>query len=259
MFAAYQVNNFVNSGKVHTTATYGELLTAVKNEGSKYIQPKIGDSINLDSSLKVQVLHVDPNAEENNDASIVLKVTYNNVSFLLTGDVGSQVESVIAAKFNVGSTILKAAHHGSSTSNSLSFLQKVKPQATIISYEKDNSYGHPHDEVVSNLKAVGSKIYSTAQDGTITVTTNGSIFNVDAKEFKVETTTSPEKPAPTPEPEPESKPQPTPTKPVEEVKSYKNCTELRKDYPNGVNSDHPAYAKKHDGDGDGWACEPPRK
>lgn len=66
-------------------------------------------------------------------------------------------------------------------------------------------------------------------------------------------TTKPTPVEPTPQPQPtpvEPKPTPQP-----EVKSYKNCTELRKDYPKGVDSSHPAYDKKHDRDGDGYACE----
>lgn len=246
VFEAYQINNFVNSGKVHNTETYGELLTAAKNEGAKYIQPKTGDTIKLDSSLKVQVLHADPNAEDNNDASIVLKVTYNKISFLLTGDADADIESKISAKYNVASTILKAGHHGSDTSSSINFIKQVKPKATILSYDKDNSYGHPHTIALKNFKTVGTKVYSTAQDGTITVTTNGSTFTINAKEFKGSGSNTQTK---------QQKPTPQPT----QTKSFKNCTELRKVYPDGVDSKHPAYDKKHDGDKDGWACEPPKR
>lgn len=246
VFAAYKVNNFVNSGKVHTSETYKELLESTVNEGSNYIEPATGDFINLDSDTKVQVLHSESDTSDNNDASIVLKITYSQVSFLLTGDADTKIESDLIAKYNVTATILKAGHHGSSTSSSLSFLQKVKPKATILSYGADNSYGHPHDEVINNLKAVGSKMYSTAQDGTIVVTTNGVTYKISAKEF---TSGSTNIPAP--------KPEPVPTTPVKE--SYTNCTELRKVYPNGVNSTHPAYEVKHDGDRDGYACEPPKR
>ena len=183
VFEAYKVNNFVNSGKVHTTDTYEEILTGVSNEAAKKSELTLGQTINLDSLLKVQVLHTDSVAEENNDASIVLKVTYNQVSFLLTGDADVDIESEIASKYDVKSTILKAGHHGSDTSSTLSFLQKVKPAATILSYGEDNSYSHPDEKILGNLKTVGSKVYSTAQDGTVTVTTNGAMYSISAKEF----------------------------------------------------------------------------
>ncbi|HWK22335.1 MAG TPA: S-layer homology domain-containing protein [Ureibacillus sp.] len=256
VFAAYKVKNFINSGKNHTTDTYSQLLSVAVNEGSTYIEPTIGQSINLDSSLKVQVLNVNPNATDSNDASIVIKVTYNQVSFLLTGDANTGIESQMMSQFDVSSTILKAGHHGSNTSSSLSFLQKVKPAATILSYGEGNSYGHPHAVVLNNLKSVGSKVYSTAQDGTITVTTNGQTYNIDAMEFKGgSTSTTPSQPT-----------SPEPSKPTGDVNSgtyvipgaptnFNNCTEMRKYYPNGVKSSHPAYASTHDRDNDGWACE----
>lgn len=90
---------------------------------------------------------------------------------------------------------------------------------------------HPYDEVIANMKAVGSKIYSTAQDGTIVVTTNGSTYSINAP-VKV----------------------PPVSEPVKE--SYKNCTVLRKVYPDGVRVGHTAYDSNHDDDNDGWACEP---
>ncbi|WP_082332597.1 S-layer homology domain-containing protein [Lysinibacillus contaminans] len=166
------VGEFINSGKEHTTETYAQMLQLVLDKNINYTEPTTGDLIDLDKDLKTQVLHVDANTSDNNDASIVLKVTYNKVSFLLTGDADKNIESQIASKYDVSATVLKAGHHGSNTSRSLAFLQKVKPAATILSYGQDNSYGHPHEEVVANLKAVASKMYSTAESGTITVTTN---------------------------------------------------------------------------------------
>lgn len=250
VFASFKVNNFVNSGKNHTTVTYEELLTAANNEGSAYLEPVKGQTFNLDPSLRVEVLYSNPNALDNNDASIVLKLTYNKVSFLLTGDADTEIESQMATQFDLSSTILKAGHHGSNTSSALSFLQEVKPEATILSYGKENSYGHPHATVLNNLRSVGSRVYSTAQDGTITVKTNGETYNVDASEFKGANTSQ----------------TPTPKPPVGDANSgtyiipgaptsFDNCTTLRQFYPSGVKSTHPAYASRHDRDNDGWACE----
>lgn len=234
------IGEFINSGKEHTTATYEQMLRLVLEKNIKYTEPKTGDLITLDKDLKVQVLYADAIASDSNDASIVLKATYNKVSFLLTGDADKEIESEIAGIYDVQATILKAGHHGSNTSSSLAFLQKVKPNATILSYGKENSYGHPHDEVVANLKKVGSKMYSTAQEGTIIVTTNGNTYDISAKEFEEPIT-------PTPEPEPTPNPPP--------VEYFKNCTELKKVYPNGVKRGHPAYQEKMDADKDGHACE----
>lgn len=263
----FAVGEFIDSGKVHTTATYEQLLTAVANKGIKYTEPKPGDLITLDSLLKTQVLHADASASDNNEASIVLKVTYNKVPFLFMGDAGVKLESDIAAKYDVSATILKAGHHGSSTSSSLAFLQKVKPAATILSYGKDNDYGHPHDEVIANLKAVGSKAYSTAEAGMVIVTTDGNQYSISAKEFSLEGA-KPVTPQPKPEPTPAPAPKPTPSENTDvnsgtyvipgAPTTFKNCDAMREYYPSGVSSSHPAYAPARDGDKDGWACEPPK-
>lgn len=114
---------------------------------------------------------------DNNDASIVLKLAYNNISFLLTGDADTGKESEIMSKYNVKSTILKAGHHGSDTSSSEAFLKAVKPEVTILSYGKNNQYGHPHKAVVDRLNLFKSSIYHTLS-GTITVKTNGTSYSV---------------------------------------------------------------------------------
>lgn len=233
VFNAFQVDNFIDSGKVHTTDTYVNVLNAVKKEGSNYRQAKMGEYLSIDSLLNIQVLNVNAYAEDMNDASIVLKVSYNDIDTLLTGDADQQVESQMVQKYNVESEILKAGHHGSNTSSSLSFLRAVKPETVILSYGKDNSYGHPHSEVLNNIKTVGAKAYSTATSGNIVVTSDGYIYTINAKPFE-NTQSGVVSGAPT---------------------KFSNCTEMHKYYPNGVPSTHPAYESKHDRDQDGWACE----
>ena len=76
---------------------------------------------------------------------------------------------------------LKVGHPGSNTSISAAFINADRPAGTILSYGKDNSYGHPHSEVVQRLTKVGSKIYSTAESGDITFTTNGTTHSASVK------------------------------------------------------------------------------
>lgn len=187
----FSVGKFLDSGKAHTTDTYYELLTIIDQKGIPYNVPKVGSNVALDSAIAMQVLHADENASENNDASIVLKAAYNQISFLFTGDADEGIEKIMKDKFDVRATILKAGHHGSSSSTSSYFLNEVKPQITILSYGKDNSYGHPHSEVMTRLKEVGSKMYSTATSGTISVKTNGTTYSVSAQPFTGEIAPAP--------------------------------------------------------------------
>ncbi|MGE7843202.1 MBL fold metallo-hydrolase [Lysinibacillus sp. NPDC093712] len=176
------IEQFYDSGKVHTSQTFEEMLSLIDTNNIPYNVPNTGDSIALDDELEVKVLNAKENASDNNDASIVLKVTYGNISFLLTGDAGVALEKEMLQQ-NVKATVLKAGHHGSNTSSSQSFIQAVQPEVTILSYGKDNKYGHPHAEVVERLQAIGSKIYATAEAGTVTVSTDGVSYNVSAKEW----------------------------------------------------------------------------
>ncbi len=176
------IGQFYDSGKVHTSQTFEEMLSLIDTKNIPYNVPKTGDSIAFDDELEIKVLNANEDASDNNDASIVLKVTYGNISFLLTGDAGVALEKEMMQQ-NVKATILKAGHHGSNTSSSQSFIQAVQPEVTILSYGKDNKYGHPHAEVVERLQAIGSKIYATAEAGTVTVSTDGVSYNVSAKEW----------------------------------------------------------------------------
>lgn len=196
------VKKVMDSGKVHTTETYFGYLSLIDSKNISFEVPKTGQVLNIDSSLNIQVLNSgDRNVSDNNENSIVLKITYGTVSFLLTGDAGTEVEDEMIKKFNVKSTVLKAGHHGGSTSTSQVFVNAVKPEVTILSYGKDNSYGHPTDAVVSRLKAVGSKLYSTAESGDIVVRTDGKTYSVSAKPWTAPGVTPGPKPAnPSPAP-----------------------------------------------------------
>ena len=275
---AFKVNQFIDSGKVTTTQTYYGLLQLIDEKNIPFKVAKTGDKINLDALLTANVVYADDQAANINDSSVVTRVSYGSVSFLMTGDAEKDAEAAMVARYGtkLSSTYLKAGHHGSNTSSTASFLNAVQPKGTILSYAEGNSYGHPHSGVVTALTEAGSKVYSTAKSGDITITTNGVTHAASVKAWQepiVKPAPTPVKPKPTPvKPKPTPvKPKPTPVKPVPSKPkpnpgsgtyvipgaptSFKNCTAMRVYYPNGVTSKHPAYASKHDRDKDGWACE----
>ena len=93
-------------------------------------------------------------------------------SLLLTGDVEASGEAEILSacpELISGCTILKTAHHGSDTSTTQEFLNAASPQAALISCGKDNSYGHPHEEVLSRFRSAHIPVFITAECGAITV------------------------------------------------------------------------------------------
>lgn len=203
---AFQVDRFVDSGKAHTSQTYLEMLNLIDHKNIPFEVATKGKVYTFDNGFKMTTVHADSNVTNLNNASVSFKAEYNRISFMLTGDAEKEAESIMVNSiFDLNSTIYKAGHHGSNTSSTQAFINKVKPEVSILSYGKGNSYGHPHDEVVKRLQAAGSKLYST-EKGDITVATNGKTYTVSAKEWNPPTV----KPDPKPEPKPDPKPDPKP-------------------------------------------------
>ena len=185
----YNVKNVIDSGIEHTTDTAIAYLEAVKEKGASFKEAAIGQNITLDSSVAVKVLHVNSQATDSNDGSIVLMVSYGGIDYLLTGDIEQKVESALVAKYNLQAEVLKVSHHGSATGTSQSFLNEVKPSYAILSYG-ENSYGHPNEAVVNRLNAIGAKVLKTV-NGTINTSTNGQSITVNGNTGTVTPTPTP--------------------------------------------------------------------
>lgn len=110
--------------------------------------------------------------EDKNECSTILSVKYGMVQILLTGDVEQMGEQEILPLLGEHQ-ILKVAHHGSKTSSTEAFLEKVKPKVALISCGKNNSYGHPHEEVLERMEEMNSKIYNTCINGSICIKSDG--------------------------------------------------------------------------------------
>ncbi len=116
---------------------------------------------------------------EPNNTSIVIMLSYGEISFLFTGDLEKDAETqLVESGVSLDADILKVGHHGSETSTGYFFLRSVLPQVGIISCGKGNSYGHPHKEPLERLEQAEVKIYRTDQLGTITVISDGETFNI---------------------------------------------------------------------------------
>lgn len=115
-----------------------------------------------------------PTLPGDNNNSVVLRLTYGQTSFLLTGDIEELAEERLTRRgVNLQSTILKAAHHGSSTSTTPAILNAVRPQAALISCGRYNQFGHPSGEVLRRLDAAGIPTLRTDLDGAIDVFSDG--------------------------------------------------------------------------------------
>ncbi|SQB39150.1 metallo-beta-lactamase family protein [Clostridium perfringens] len=176
----FDVKSFYAPKVAHTTKTYENMLKAVKNEGLKIQQIKEGTKIDLGKDTEVQVYSpVKSQYEELNNYSPVMKISYGQNSFMFTGDAESLVEKeILNENKDLKADVLKLGHHGSHSSTSEEFLKAVNPSIAVVSCAKDNKYGHPHKETMSNLKKAGITVYETFRDGDITISSNGKKLDV---------------------------------------------------------------------------------
>lgn len=166
------MDDIINSfeiGKIYmpnvstNTKTFEDVIDATKNKNLQIETPKAGDNFTI-GKVSCEVAYVGSDKENLNLSSIIIKMKYNNLSYLFTGDTEADVENKIDfGKIN----ILKVAHHGSDTSSSEKFVNETAPEVAIISVGKDNSYGHPSNEIIKRYEKVGSKIYRTDEVGNI--------------------------------------------------------------------------------------------
>jgi competence protein ComEC len=114
----------------------------------------------------------------------VLKLTWHDASFLLTGDIETAGEEALlrsAGADALRSTVLKVPHHGSKSSSSAAFLRAVQPAIAVVSAGEGNPYGHPAPEVVDRLDD-SALVVRTDQHGTVRLTTDGERLWLDTSE-----------------------------------------------------------------------------
>ena len=105
---------------------------------------------------------------------MVLKMQFEGKDGLFTGDLEGQGEEVVTEELSKEKYLfLKVAHHGSGNSTKDDFLCKVRPEISLISCGVDNSYGHPHKELLERLESADSMVYITQNSGGITVACEG--------------------------------------------------------------------------------------
>ena len=131
----------------------------------------------------VEVLHPPPAEWERqkvrNDDSLVLRVRYGRVEFLLTGDAGLEFEQPHQAGASAAPLrILKVAHHGSRTSSSAAFLNRFRPHVALVSAGRGNLFGHPAPDVVTRFTEVGAEVFRTDRDAAVIVETNGKVVTL---------------------------------------------------------------------------------
>ena len=173
----YTVDFILESGVKNDTGTSRAFESAILQNKIKKIFAKRGMAITLGDDVFLNILFPDRDVSEveSNTASIVAQLVYKNTEFMFTGDSPKTIEEylVFLDGEKLRSDVLKVGHHGSKTSSSESFVGYVSPEYAIISAGADNSYGHPHKEVVEILNQFGSAILNTKDNGAIVFKSDG--------------------------------------------------------------------------------------
>lgn len=175
-----QVKNLVLPDIQLKDASYHQMIrTAIAHKVSVLYITK-GNEIKA-GNVKIKCIYPSGSnvAEDRNDYSTVLYLSYGRFSMLLTGDISTKPEKEIKALVKNHYTVLKVAHHGSKYSTSNEFLQWVNPDYSVISVGEHNMYGHPSDETLERLKQSGSKVLRTDESGAIVIKMNRNKMQIE--------------------------------------------------------------------------------
>ncbi|XZF77164.1 ComEC/Rec2 family competence protein [Bacillus sp. AL-1R] len=181
-----KITKILDSGKKYNSHSYYLYKKEAYQRNIPISIAKLNEKIMLDPNVDITVLNSGKKSYTNNNSSIVLKVKYDDISILLTGDIERKAEQRLIKNEDINAQVLKIPHHGSSTSTSEAFLFAVNPTVAILSYDKFNLFGHPHRSVMKRLNHLGIKQYTTDQFGDIELSTNGHKLYIEKEEVLVD-------------------------------------------------------------------------
>ncbi len=169
---------FMPEGHTPTTRTYLKLLQTIDEKNIPVTEATVGQEFTLGEAT-VTLLGPAGSFEENNNQSVVCRVSFGRRRFLFTGDAEIQAErALLQSGADLSADLLKLGHHGSSTSTTDEFLDAVDPAFALITCGEGNSYGHPHTETLSRLASRGITTYRADLNGDITVLCDGDAINI---------------------------------------------------------------------------------
>lgn len=160
---------------IPSTRVYERMIGALEEKKISASYAKAGDVIELDNGGRLEILAPLHDDYDNlNNYSVTIRFVFGSNSFLLTGDIERAAENdILNSGEDISCDVLKVAHHGSTSSSTMAFLREADPEYAVINVGKDNSYGHPKQEVLDRLDEIGCKYYTTMQYGNIVFASNG--------------------------------------------------------------------------------------
>ena len=174
-----KVKNAIICKQAEDSDLYQEFLKITNERSINIIYVQNGNSLQIgknSNKIELKILHPQRDLISNNplnNNAIVFKLIYKSFKMLFTGDIEKEAENLLLSNyFDLKATVLKVGHHGSKTSSTQEFLEKVSPKIALIGVGQDNKFGHPSSDVIERLKNQGAKIYRTDEDGEISILIN---------------------------------------------------------------------------------------
>jgi competence protein ComEC len=177
VFERYDVDRVLTGAALTGSLVERALFDAARREPARIDVVAAGASFEFGDGVRIDLLSPvageSAATEASNNDSLVLRVSYGEVSFLLTGDIEAIAEeSLLERGVDLRATVLKVAHHGSATSSTRAFLDAVAPAVSVVSSGRENAFGHPDAAVMARLDDYG-EVYVTADDGAVRFETDG--------------------------------------------------------------------------------------
>lgn len=181
----YDIGMVLESGAEHSIPEYQEWHELLQKKNVKVVIARAGQKINAGKEVTIDILapfgdFSGKSLKNPHEANIVSRLTHGETSILLMGDAERSLEYRLFLEVPqfLDADILKVGHHGSKTSSSGEFLKAVSPEITIIQVGRKNRYGHPTQEVLDRLAAVGAKILRNDLEGDIRIESDGLTYNL---------------------------------------------------------------------------------
>lgn len=181
VLAAFQVDEVIDSGFVKDTKTYTDYWQAVQKEPNCTLTYDENRTLSLGPKTTLTILETGDHWKDANDASVVAQLLCGEISMLFTGDMTETVETACLSLFGPVD-VLKVAHHGSRSSTSQAFLDAIDPACAVISYGKNNTYGHPTSQTLGRLLNRGIPVYGTGKSGSLCLTTDGTTYSFNTSQ-----------------------------------------------------------------------------
>lgn len=176
----YEVKNILIPRIQAGTVVFKRLLEGIEHEGAhvrEAMRQEGVQKITLPGNVHFEILNPLEGEvyKNNNDSGAVTLFSYGSIDILLLADVSAKKEETLIPLIPKGIEILKVAHHGGQSSLNFNFLKAVSPQISVIPVG-ENNYGHPSHEVLKTLNSLGSKIWRTDREGTLTILSDGKTY-----------------------------------------------------------------------------------